>query len=87
MKPVKRETVTLAELRPGDPCLIATDGNVYLVAKVVETRATENVLLYIPGVFTAVGVPEFVPTDDGVCTCSFPPGQRFERLELEAGAQ
>jgi hypothetical protein len=78
--------VTLPELRPGDTCLVGANEDVSLVVKVVDIKPEENALFYVPAFFSAVGVPEFVSADDKVCTCVFPPGQRFERLELEAGA-
>jgi hypothetical protein len=80
MKPVRREIVSLAELRPGDTCIIKLGRDASLVAKVVDTKAAENLLLYVPALFSTFGVPEFVPADDRACSLVFAPSKRFERI-------
>ena len=80
MKPVKREIVTLAEVRPGDTCIIKLEPDASLVVKVVDTKPAENLLRYVPALFSTVGMPEFVPADDRACSLVFAPGKRFERI-------
>ena len=85
MKPVKRETVSLAELHPGDTCVLAVEPDAFLMVKVVAVLPEDGLLRYRPAIFSAVGVPEFVATGEKVYTYACPPGMRLERIWIEGG--
>jgi hypothetical protein len=86
LRPVKRETIALPELRPGDTCILPVEPNTYLMVKVVDIKPGEGVLLYVPAFFRTIGVPEFVAAGDKVYTYACPPEMRFERILLEGEA-
>jgi hypothetical protein len=83
MKPVKREFVTLPELRRGDTCVITAKRGAHLLVKVVGIKPAENILLYSPAILRTVSATEFVATGDDVYVCTFPPDKVFERVFLE----
>jgi hypothetical protein len=83
MKPVKREFVTLPELRRGDTCVITVERDAYLLVKVVGIKPAENILLYSPAIIRTVSATEFVAAGDDVYTCTFAPDKLFERVFLE----
>jgi hypothetical protein len=83
MRPVKREIVTLGELRRGDTCIITVERDACLVVKVVDTKPAENMLLYTPAILRTVSATEFVAAGDDVYTSTFPPDKLFERVFLE----
>jgi hypothetical protein len=83
MKPVKRELVTLPELRRGDTCVITMERDAYLLVKVVGIKPAENILLYTPAILRTVSATEFVAAGDDVYVCTFAPGKVCERVFLE----
>jgi len=83
MRPVKREFVTLPDLRRGDTCIITVERDARLAIKVVGTRPAENILIYAPAILRTVSATEYVAADDSVYVCAFPPGKVFERVFLE----
>jgi hypothetical protein len=83
MKPVKREFVTLPELRRGDTCVITVKRDASLLVKVVGIKPEENILLYTPAILRTVSATEFVAAGEDVYVCTFPPGKVFERVFLE----
>ena len=83
MKPVKREFVTLPELRPGDICIIFIKRDVRFAVKVVGTKPAENILIYAPAILRTVSATEYVAAGDDVYVCTFPSGKVFERVFLE----
>jgi hypothetical protein len=87
MKPVKREMVSLAELRQGDTCIIAVERDTYLIVKVIDIKLAENLLVYTPAILRTVAATEFVAVDDTVYTCAFLPDKRFERIFLEGESE
>jgi hypothetical protein len=83
MKPVKREFVTLPELRRGDTCIIAVGQDVRLAVKVMDTKPAENILIYAPAILRTVSDTEYVAAGNDLYVCTFPPGKVFERVFLE----
>jgi hypothetical protein len=83
MKPVKREFVSLPELRRGDTCIITVERDVRLAVKVVGTKPGEDILIYAPAILRTVSATEYVAAGDDVYVCTFPHGKVFERVFLE----
>ncbi len=87
MKPVKRESVALSELRKDDTCILAAGSGAFLVVKVVKADPGRGILLYVLAALNTVGLPEFIAADHAVYEQKVPPDARFERIVLEAGEE